>query len=126
MAPATDVLSSREWRVSVEDLVRYAWVSGDINPIHFNQSAAEELGLPGTIVHGLFAHAKLTAELSRVACEAKLGKLAQTNTKFAAMMPAPGVYTLQVSRTGEAASLVAKVLNSEGALCVEVRATLST
>ncbi|HVJ64208.1 MAG TPA: MaoC/PaaZ C-terminal domain-containing protein [Bdellovibrionota bacterium] len=123
MALNGDVLSTQEWKVNVTDLVRYAWVSGDINPIHFNQAAAEELGLPGTIVHGLFAHAKLVAELARVSREQKLGKLVQTNTKFASMMPAPGTYTLQVSRPGDAASLVAKVLNGEGALCVEVRAS---
>ncbi len=36
------------------DLVRYAGASGDLNPIHWNQSFAEGVGLPGVIAHGMF------------------------------------------------------------------------
>lgn len=35
------------------DLVRYAGASGDFNPIHYNDSAAAALGLPGVIAHGM-------------------------------------------------------------------------
>lgn len=35
------------------DLVRYAGASGDLNPIHYNDAAAQQLGLPGVIAHGM-------------------------------------------------------------------------
>lgn len=35
------------------DLARYAGASGDFNPIHYNDAAAEGLGLPGVIAHGM-------------------------------------------------------------------------
>jgi acyl dehydratase len=35
------------------DLVRYAGASGDFNPIHYNDAAADALGLPGVIAHGM-------------------------------------------------------------------------
>ena len=36
-----------------EDLVRYAGASGDLNPIHWDERAAREAGLPGVIAHGM-------------------------------------------------------------------------
>ena len=35
------------------DLVRYAGASGDLNPIHWSDRKAAELGLPGVIAHGM-------------------------------------------------------------------------
>src|SRR5690625_7989647 len=35
-------------------LVRYAGVSGDRNPIHWNERFAREVGLPGVIAHGMW------------------------------------------------------------------------
>ncbi len=40
--------------ITRQDLVRYAGASGDLNPIHWNQSFAEGVGLPGVIAHGMF------------------------------------------------------------------------
>lgn len=34
-------------------LVRYAGASGDLNPIHWNERVAREVGLPGVIAHGM-------------------------------------------------------------------------
>ena len=36
------------------DLVRYAGASGDFNPIHWSDRAADALGLPSVIAHGMF------------------------------------------------------------------------
>jgi acyl dehydratase len=33
---------------------RYAEASGDPNPIHFDEDFAKSVGLPGTILHGLY------------------------------------------------------------------------
>jgi acyl dehydratase len=35
------------------DLVRYAGASTDYNPIHYSDTAAAALGLPGVIAHGM-------------------------------------------------------------------------
>lgn len=35
------------------DLVRYAGASTDFNPIHWSDSKAAELGLPGVVAHGM-------------------------------------------------------------------------
>jgi acyl dehydratase len=34
---------------------RYAGASGDFNPIHVDREFAESVGLPGTILHGLYS-----------------------------------------------------------------------
>lgn len=47
-------IGTRTIDVTRQDLVRYAGASGDLNPIHWNQSFAEGVGLPGVIAHGMF------------------------------------------------------------------------
>ncbi|TFV49447.1 MaoC family dehydratase [Blastococcus sp. TF02A-35] len=44
-------------RVTRADLVRYAGASGDLNPIHWSDRTAREVGLPGVIAHGMFTMA---------------------------------------------------------------------
>jgi acyl dehydratase len=39
------------------DLVNYAGVSGDLNPIHWNDRVAEAVGLPGVVAHGMLTMA---------------------------------------------------------------------
>ncbi len=38
---------------------RYAGASGDFNPIHVDPELAREVGLPGNILHGLYAMAQV-------------------------------------------------------------------
>ena len=40
-------------------LIRYAGASGDYNPIHTVDAAAEEAGLPGVIAHGMLTVATM-------------------------------------------------------------------
>ena len=42
-----------------EQLRRYAEASGDPNPIHLSDEAAEEAGLPGVIAHGMLTVATM-------------------------------------------------------------------
>lgn len=47
-------VGTRSITVGRADLVRYAGASGDLNPIHWNERFAVEVGLPGVIAHGMF------------------------------------------------------------------------
>ena len=38
---------------------RYAGASGDFNPIHIDPEFAQNVGLPGTILHGLYSMAQV-------------------------------------------------------------------
>ena len=48
-----DEIAARTFAVTRADLVRYAGASGDLNPIHWNERVATEVGLPGVIAHGM-------------------------------------------------------------------------
>lgn len=48
-----DVVAERTVHLTRESLVRYAGASGDFNPIHYRDSVAEEVGLPGVLAHGM-------------------------------------------------------------------------
>ena len=52
-----DALEPRTVTITRADLVRYAGASGDLNPIHWNERTAVEVGLPGVIAHGMFTMA---------------------------------------------------------------------
>lgn len=49
------------WRLPSDLGRRYAAVSGDVNPIHLNPLAARAFGLPRTIAHGMWTHARALA-----------------------------------------------------------------
>lgn len=50
-------IGTRTLTVNRRDLVRYAGASGDLNPIHWSERFALEVGLPGVIAHGMFTMA---------------------------------------------------------------------
>lgn len=47
------VVAAEEYRITRENLVRYAGASGDFNPIHWNDRVAKSVGLPGVLAHGM-------------------------------------------------------------------------
>lgn len=51
------VIGDRTFSLRRADLVRYAGASGDFNPIHWNERAAREAGLPGVLAHGMLTMA---------------------------------------------------------------------
>lgn len=51
------VVADREYRITRENLVRYAGASGDFNPIHWNDRVAKSVGLPGVLAHGMLTMA---------------------------------------------------------------------
>jgi acyl dehydratase len=50
-------LPEREFRLTRQDLVRYAGAAGDFNPIHWSDRVAAAVGLPGVIAHGMLTMA---------------------------------------------------------------------
>jgi acyl dehydratase len=54
--------------------VRYAGASGDFNPIHIDEAFAQQVGLPGRILHGLW----MMAQVARAVTEAAGGPEALT------------------------------------------------
>src|SRR3954463_4556916 len=68
MKPAWSVGDALEERtlppVTRLQLIKYAGASGDYNPIHTIDEAAEEAGLPGVIAHGMLTAAALSLPFS--------------------------------------------------------------
>jgi len=44
--------------------VRYAGASGDFNPIHIDEEFAQQVGLPGRILHGLYSMAQVARAMT--------------------------------------------------------------
>jgi acyl dehydratase len=63
--------------------VRYAGASGDFNPIHIDEEFAQQVGLPGRILHGLWT----MAQVARAHTEAAGGpeKLRRLSVQFRGM-----------------------------------------
>jgi acyl dehydratase len=59
--------------------VRYAGASGDFNPIHIDEAFAQQVGLPGRILHGLWTMAQCArAQTEAAGGPASLRRLAVT------------------------------------------------
>ncbi len=63
--------------------VRYAGASGDFNPIHIDEQFAQQVGLPGRILHGLW----MMAQVARAHTEAAGGpeRLKSLSVQFRGM-----------------------------------------
>jgi acyl dehydratase len=48
-----EVIAEREFALTRDSLVRYAGASGDFNNIHYRDDAAQAVGLPGVLAHGM-------------------------------------------------------------------------
>ena len=48
-----DELAPLQVRLTRVELIRYAAASGDLNPIHWSDRIAREVGLPDVIAHGM-------------------------------------------------------------------------
>jgi len=63
---------------------RYAGASGDYNPIHIDQEFAKAVGLPSTILHGLYGMA-LVARAAIVGVEGDARSLKRLSVQFRGM-----------------------------------------
>ena len=63
---------------------RYAGASGDFNPIHIDPEFAKNVGLPGSILHGLYSMAQV-ARAQTEAAGGDPGKLKRLAVQFRGM-----------------------------------------
>jgi acyl dehydratase len=74
--------------------VRYAGASGDFNPIHIDDDFAQQVGLPGKILHGLWT----MAQVARAQTEAAGGP--HTLKRLAVTFRGMGVPEHEIAITG--------------------------
>ena len=74
--------------------VRYAGASGDFNPIHVDDDFAQQVGLPGKILHGLWT----MAQVARAQTEAAGGP--HTLKRLAVTFRGMGVPEHEIAITG--------------------------
>lgn len=80
-----DVVATRTIALTRADLIRYAGVSGDYNPIHWSQETAEQVGLPGVIAHGMLSMGVAVDVVSQWC--GNPGLITDYQTRFTAMVP---------------------------------------
>ena len=94
--------------------VRYAGASGDFNPIHIDDEFAQEVGLPGKILHGLWT----MAQVARASTEAAGGPhaLKRLSVTFRGMgLPEREItVTGTVDRVEDGVAIVHAVAEQEG------------
>jgi acyl dehydratase len=83
--------------------VRYAGASGDFNPIHIDEQFAQQVGLPGRILHGLWT----MAQVARAHTEAFGGP--QTLKRLSVQFRGMGVLGEEITVSGEVRELVGEV-----------------
>ena len=82
-----DELPERVIKLTRGDLVNYAGVSGDLNPIHWDDEIAKQVGLDTAIAHGM-----LTMGLGGgfvTAWVGDPGAVTEYNVRFTAVVPVP-------------------------------------
>ena len=89
-------IGSRSVALERKDLVRYAGASGDLNPIHWNERFATEVGLPGVIAHGMLTMGTAVNLVSDWAGDP--GAVLDYGARFTLPVPVPdpGVATLDI------------------------------
>lgn len=78
-------IGSRTLGLTRGDLVRYAGASGDFNPIHFSESMATSVGLPGVIAHGMLTMGAAVQLVTDWAGDP--GAVVDYQTRFTALLP---------------------------------------
>lgn len=79
------VIGTRTVHLTRADLVRYAGASGDRNPIHWSESFATYVGLPGVIAHGMLTMGTAVQLVTDWAGDP--ARVVDYQTRFTAMVP---------------------------------------
>ncbi|MGO1181778.1 MAG: MaoC/PaaZ C-terminal domain-containing protein [Micrococcaceae bacterium] len=80
-----DVVATCTVELNRADLVRYAGASGDFNPIHWSESTARGVDLPGVIAHGMLTMG-LAVDIVSQWC-GDPSRIVDYQTRFTAMVP---------------------------------------
>lgn len=102
--------SAREihrWRLSATSGRDFAFLTGDINPIHWVHAYAKMAGFKGRIAHGFSGMARLAESLNRQLWAGDVSRMASLEVRFVKPLPLPaevGVYVDEECRcfVGEA------------------------
>ncbi|KGM11547.1 MaoC/PaaZ C-terminal domain-containing protein [Cellulomonas bogoriensis] len=115
-----DVVGTRRIEVDRARLVRYAGASGDLNPIHWNERVAADVGLPGVIAHGMFTMGAAVGLVTDWAGDP--GAVVDYGVRFTRPVPVPdpGAAVLDVTATVGAVDVEA------GTVRVDLTVTLGT
>lgn len=90
-------LARTQHTITRDTLVRYAGASGDFNPIHYNDTAAQDAGLPGVIAHGMLTMGTAISGLLEVIGDPSLVRSYSTRFTSPIEVPATGAVRLEVT-----------------------------
>ena len=117
----------REHTLTRTDLVKYAGASGDYNPMHTDEVAAKEVGLPSVFGHGMFSAGMLASALTDYV---GLGRLRRYKVRFTKQTWPGDVLSTAITVTGKRAEagrhfieLDCQLLNDKGVAVVAGEAT---
>lgn len=82
-----DALPEKHINLTRADLVNYAGVSGDLNPIHWDDEIAKQVGLDGAIAHGMLTMGLGGGYISEWVGDP--GAVTEYNVRFTAIVPVP-------------------------------------
>lgn len=113
-----DAAEPRSHTLTRTDLVRYSGASGDFNPMHTDDVAAREAGLPGVFGHGLFTAGLLATAVTDYV---GIGNLRSYRVRFTRQTWPGEVLTTKVTVTGKRVEdgeklvdLACEVVNGDG------------
>ena len=89
------LISLVEPAITVEQLRRYAEASGDYNPIHLDEQAAQQVGLDGVIAHGMLSMAFLGQFVNQQIAEIPGARMEHLKVRFLNMVRLGDTLTCQ-------------------------------
>ena len=81
--------------ITQEQLRRYSEASGDYNPIHLNEQAAQQVGLDGVIAHGMLSMAFLGQFVNLQIADIPGARIEQLKVRFLNMVRLGDTLTCQ-------------------------------
>lgn len=111
-----DALPPRDVEITRADLRRYAEASGDHNPIHLEDGAAQALGLPGVVAHGMLTSALAIGVVAQWAGGAD--RVLATSIRFAGPVVVPADESAVLEVGGKVRTVAEDGLSADVALTV--------
>jgi acyl dehydratase len=122
-----DAAPERSHTLTRPDLVRYAGASGDFNPMHTDEVAASEAGLPSVFGHGMFTAGFLGSALTDYV---GVGNLRSYRMRFTKQTWPGETLTTKIAVVGKRAEsgehlvdLECSVVNQDGEAKITAQAT---